>query len=243
MKRKSKVSLVACQGIKREGVGGLPNSTREKLTEMFSLLLDHFGKQDWWPAETELEMMLGAILTQNTNWKNVEKAIENLKRRDLLSLKGLQSLSNKDLAKEIRPAGYFNVKAKRVRNLIDFVADRYRGELPQLLDDHTESLRQGLLSVRGIGPETADSILLYAARRPVFVVDAYTHRILTRHGMIDEGASYHELQSLFVDHLPDDVALYKEFHALIVRTGKECCRRRPLCDRCPLEQWGTPVIS
>ena len=206
--------------------------------EMFDLLLNHFGPQNWWPAETDLEVMVGAVLTQNTNWKNVEKAIENLKRKDLLSLESLCSLTVTELAQEIRPAGYFNIKARRLKNLINFVVKQYQADLSVFFGDETRSLREGLLSVKGIGPETADSILLYAARRPVFVIDAYTHRILGRHGMSDGETSYYELQDLFIDHLPEDPALFNEFHALIVQTGKNYCKKKPACSRCPLEQWG-----
>jgi endonuclease-3 related protein len=214
------------------------NLTGQRLMEMFNLMLDHFGPQDWWPAETELEMMVGAVLTQNTNWKNVERAIENLQRREWLSLEGLRSRAVTELAQEIRPAGYFNIKAKRLKNLIDFIADHYHSDLSLFFKDGTQTLREGLLSVNGIGPETADSILLYAARRPVFVIDAYTHRIVSRHGMIEEQTDYYELQELFMEHLYEDSALFGEFHALIVRTGKEYCRKKPLCNRCPLEEWG-----
>jgi endonuclease III related protein len=211
--------------------------TGRGLKEMFDLLLDHFGPQKWWPAETELEMMVGAVLTQNTSWKNVEKAIEHLKTRELLSLEGLRTIHREALAHHIRPAGYYNVKAKRLKNLIDFIFESYGGELPLLLEERTDRLREGLLSINGIGPETADSILLYAARRPIFVVDAYTHRILTRHGMLDEASGYEEMQNLFLDHLPEDEGLFNEFHALIVQTGKGFCKRRPLCASCPLKDW------
>lgn len=212
--------------------------------EMFDLLLNHFGPQNWWPAETDLEVMVGAVLTQNTNWKNVEKAIENLKRKDLLSLESLCSLTVTELAQEIRPAGYFNIKARRLKNLINFVVKQYQADLSVFFGDETRSLREGLLSVKGIGPETADSILLYAARRPVFVIDAYTHRILGRHGMSDGETSYYELQDLFIDHLPEDPALFNEFHALIVQTGKNYCKKKPACSCCPLGQWGpdTPPV-
>jgi endonuclease-3 related protein len=206
--------------------------------DMFKLLFNHFGPQSWWPAQTELEVMVGAVLTQNTNWRNVEKAIDNLKQRGILSLHGLHALSIPELAEQIRPAGYFNIKAKRLKNLIEFVVDRYGADLSRFLEEEILSLRNGLLSVNGIGPETADSILLYAAHRPVFVVDAYTHRILSRHGMVDDEASYNDLQALFMEHLPDDPALFNEFHALIVMTGKNYCRRKPLCNRCPLAEWG-----
>ena len=214
------------------------SDTGQRLREMFDLLLAHFGPQNWWPAETALEMMVGAVLTQNTNWKNVEKAIENLKKLDLISIDTLYSLSVTALAQEIRPAGYFNIKAKRIKNLIDFIVDRYKGNLLMLLEDNTQNLREGLLSVKGVGPETADSILLYAARRPVFVVDSYTHRILNRHGMSEEQVAYEELQELFMDNLPEDDSLFNEFHALIVQTGKNYCHGKLHCDRCPLEHWG-----
>ena len=214
---------------------------RMSLIEMFNLLLDHFGPQHWWPAETELEVMIGAVLTQNTNWKNVEMAIQSLKNRGLISLERLFSVAETDLAQEIRPAGYYNVKAGRLKNLICFIMDQYKGDLSALLDDEPQILRQGLLSVKGIGPETADSILLYAAKRPVFVIDTYTHRILRRHGMADEQTSYHELQQIFTKSLPENAAYFNEFHALIVQTGKNYCRKTPLCPRCPLEKWCPPI--
>lgn len=211
----------------------------QRLMEMFDLLLAHFGPQNWWPAKTELEVMIGAILTQNTNWTNVEKAISNLKKKDLVSLDRLVSLSIEDLAKEIRPAGYYNIKAKRLKNLINFISEQYGGDLAGLLQEETNRLREGLLSVNGVGPETADSIILYAANRPLFVIDTYTHRILSRHAMAGEEATYYELQGLFMDHLPEDAPLFNEFHALIVQAGKNYCRKNPLCEDCPLNQWGS----
>ncbi|RLC23167.1 MAG: endonuclease III domain-containing protein [Deltaproteobacteria bacterium] len=211
--------------------------TGKRLMEMFHLMLEHFGPRDWWPADTPLEVMVGAVLTQNTNWQNVEKAILRMKAAGLLSLDALRSVPAEALAREIRPSGYYNIKAGRLKNLVDFLWREYGGDLPRFLEDETGRMREGLLSIKGIGPETADSILLYAAGRPVFVVDAYTHRILSRHRMIGEEADYHELQALFMDHLPEDTGLYNEFHALIVQTGKEYCRRRPLCSSCPLEDW------
>jgi len=210
----------------------------QRLMEMFDLLLAHFGPQNWWPAKTELEVMIGAILTQNTNWANVEKAISNLKNKDLVSLDRLVSIPIGDLAKIIRPAGYYNIKAKRLKNLVDFIFDRYDGDLEGLLQEETERLREDLLSVNGVGPETADSIILYAAKRPIFVVDTYTHRILSRHAMVGEDATYYDLQGLFMDHLTEDTSLFNEFHAMIVLTGKSFCRKKPLCEDCPLNQWG-----
>jgi endonuclease-3 related protein len=204
---------------------------------MYNLLLAHYGPRNWWPADTELEVMIGAVLTQNTNWKNVEKAIENMKEKGLLSFEKLRCVTASELAQVIRPAGYYNIKAKRLKNLINFIGDRYDGDLSAFLEDETQILRQGLLSVNGIGPETADSILLYAVGRPIFVVDAYTHRILSRHGMVEEQATYQELQDLFMDNLPEISSMFNEFHAQIVETGKNYCRKNPLCDRCPLKQW------
>jgi endonuclease-3 related protein len=216
----------------------LPGSTAERLMEMFDLMLNHFGPQHWWPGEDALEMMVGAILTQNTSWNNVEKAIENLKKRGILNIEALNCIPISELAEEIRPAGYFNIKAARLKNLIKFIVERYDGDIPVLLMEKSDALRECLLSIKGVGPETADSILLYAVERPVFVIDTYTHRILNRHGLADDQASYYDLQELFTDNLAEDTGLFNEFHALIVRIGKEYCRRRPLCNICPLEKWG-----
>lgn len=212
-------------------------ATGQRLLEMFELLLAHFGPQNWWPADTPLEVMIGAILTQNTNWTNVEKAISNLKKRGLLSLDRLISLPEAELAEEIRPAGYYNIKARRLKNLLHFIADQYGADLTRLFDMKTQTMREALLSINGVGRETADSIVLYAANKPLFVVDAYTFRILSRHGMAPEEATYDDIQSLFMDHLPEDIPLYNEFHALIVLTGKNFCRKNPLCAACPLNQW------
>ncbi|MFH0844271.1 MAG: endonuclease III domain-containing protein [Pseudomonadota bacterium] len=213
-------------------------NTGHHLMEMVDLLLSHFGPQHWWPGETPLEVMVGAILTQNTNWNNVEKAIQNLKRKGLLSVHGLHSVTVQQLAEEIRPAGYFNIKSKRLKNLIHFLVECYEGKMALFLEDRTETLRNGLLSVKGIGPETADSILLYAVKRPLFVVDNYTYRILNRHGLVDDPVSYDDLQDLFMSNLPHDPQLFNEFHALIVCTGKNYCRKKPLCHPCPLNDWG-----
>lgn len=216
--------------------------TGRKLNEMFNLLYNHFGPQGWWPGETTLEVIVGTVLTQNTNWKNAAKAIENLKNRGLLSINALYSLKETDLAQEIQSAGYFNIKAKRLKNLINYIMDRYQGELSLFFEEDTQNLRESLLSIKGIGPETADSILLYAGNRPVFVIDAYTFRILLRHSMCDEQAAYYELQEIFMDNLPEDTKLFNEFHALIVQTGKEYCRKKPVCDACPLKEWETVSV-
>ena len=216
----------------------MEGTIRQVLKEMHHLLVRHFGRQHWWPGETPLEVMVGAILTQNTNWRNVEKAIDNVKQLDLLSFKALEDVPTHKLAEAIRPAGYYNVKAKRLKNLIHFIMSAYGGEWDRLACEKTAALREGLLSVKGIGPETADSILLYAMERPLFVIDAYTHRILNRHGLIEQEATYEDLQALFMDHLTDDPRLFNDFHALIVVTGKQFCKKRPICSICPLLEWG-----
>jgi endonuclease-3 related protein len=207
--------------------------------ELYGLMLSHFGPQHWWPGETALEVMVGAVLTQNTNWKNVEKAISRLKAKGLLSLKSIHKLSTPQLADEIKSSGYYQVKARRLKNLISFIMEHYEGALSSFLTDEMEKQRSGLLKVKGIGEETADSILLYAANRPTFVVDTYTYRLLCRHGMAPEAVTYGELQAIFMDNLPADPELFNEFHALIVRTGKAYCRKNtPRCELCPLREWG-----
>ena len=214
----------------------MDTATGETLMTIYNLLFTAYGPRNWWPAETQLEMMIGAILTQNTSWNNVEKAIQNLKKGDLLSIEALRDISVPTLAEHIRPAGYFNIKAKRLKNLIAFIQEEHDGDLNGLFSGDTETIRMKLLSVRGIGLETADSMILYGAGRALFVVDTYTHRILSRHNLIGEEAGYYDLQTLFMDNLPHEVELFKEFHALIVKTGKDYCRKNPLCPDCPLEQ-------
>ena len=204
------------------------------ITEIYSKLLSAFGPQHWWPGETPFEVMVGAILTQNTNWGNVEKAIANLKRRGVLGPHALHLLSHEELAALIRPAGYFNIKAKRLRNFLDYFIETYGGDVTRMRAQSLETLREELLAVKGIGPETADSILLYALDKPSFVIDAYTHRILARHFLITEEADYHEMQELMKASLQQDTALYNEYHALLVRVGKEFCKTKPQCEKCPL---------
>ena len=206
-----------------------------KVYEIYDILLSHFGPQGWWPGETEFEVMVGAVLTQNTNWVNVSKAIENLKKEDLLSFEKLHDLPVELLAEKIKPAGYFNLKAARLKNLLNFIAEEYGGSLEDMFAEDTLNLREYILTVKGIGPETADSILLYAGKKPVFVVDTYTHRIFSRHNVIAEEEGYYEIQEYFMLSLPEEEELYNEYHALIVRLGKEFCKKsKPLCSRCPL---------
>ncbi len=202
-------------------------------------MLERLGPQHWWPGDGPFEMMVGALLTQNTSWTNVEKAISNLKRMNLLTVKGIHEIPGEKLAEVIRPAGYFNIKAARLKNLVNMLMERYEGNIFRLFDEDTEVQRTTLLSVKGIGPETADSIILYAANKPVFVIDAYTYRILNRHNMANDQATYDEMQELFMSNLETDHKLFNEFHALIVRTGKLYCSKTPKCDDCPLNGWGS----
>jgi endonuclease-3 related protein len=211
------------------------SSVSDELEEIFRRLLAHFGPQHWWPGETPFEVMVGAILTQNTNWQNVEKALANLKRAGVLSLPAMASLSVEELAEYIRPAGYYNIKAGRLRNLFTMIAEHWDNDLEYLLQQPTSVLREHLLSVKGIGPETADSMVLYAADQPIFVVDTYTHRILLRHEIIPEEYDYFQIQELFMDNLHEDAALFNEYHALLVQVGKHFCKKsKPQCGGCPL---------
>lgn len=208
--------------------------TADLLAEVFRRLFSAYGPQGWWPGETPFEVCMGAILTQNTAWANVEKAIENLRSAGVFDPDSLLSLPHAELAALIRPAGYFNQKARKIKDFLSWFRDVRGFEAMEGME--TSALRESLLSIRGIGPETADSILLYALGRPVFVVDAYTIRILARHELIDPDADYHSVQCLFQDNLPRDPRMFNEFHALFVRLGKSRCRRRePLCEACPLE--------
>jgi endonuclease III related protein len=206
-----------------------------KLRLIYKKLYHFFGPQGWWPGETPFEVMVGAILTQNTNWANVEKAINNLKKYKALSTRKLYKLSGVKIASLIRPAGYYNIKAGRLKNLLDFINDNYSGDIRQMFRGKTDKLRQGLLSVNGIGPETADSILLYALNKPIFVIDAYTRRVFSRHGFILEDCDYNTVQNLFSKNIRNEVKLFNEYHALIVKLGKDfCLKNKPKCDICPL---------
>lgn len=210
---------------------------RSTLTEIYTRLLEAFGPQHWWPAQTQFEVIVGAILTQNTNWKNVEKALTNLKCKKLLSPKAFQNISQSQLAALIKPAGYFNIKSKRLKNFISFLFKEYGGSLRKMGKEDCSILRQKLLSVNGIGPETADSILLYAFNNPVFVVDAYTKRILYRHNIIDHRENYNAVQNMFMRSLKRNVQMFNEYHALIVQLGKDHCRVNPRCEQCVLNDF------
>lgn len=208
----------------------------EQLTEIYQLLFDRFGPQHWWPGETQFEIITGAVLTQNTSWANVEKAIANLKSAHLLTPEKLHHLNVSQLAELIRPAGYYNIKAKRLKNFLAWLFQDYNGRLENLENLDTDRLRAELLAVKGIGRETADSILLYAFDRPIFVVDAYTARVAVRHELIGPEADYEQLRDLFQSNLPQKPQLFNEYHALLVRLGKEFCRPVAKCPGCPLEK-------
>ncbi len=208
--------------------------TETALLKMHRKLSEHFGPLNWWPGETPFEIAVGAILTQNTNWSNVEKAITNLKSQGALAPKALYALPEQELARLIRPSGYYNMKAGRLRSFLRFLFERYGGSLRKMFLAPTDDLRVELLAINGIGPETADSILLYAGGKQTFVIDAYTRRALSRHGLIDGNEDYEDIRRLMEANLPRDVALYNEFHAQFVNLGKHYCRPQPQCEGCPL---------
>lgn len=206
------------------------------IDDVFHRLLEAYGPQEWWPADSPFEMMVGAVLTQNTAWTNVEKAIANLRGASLLTTQAILGLPDNELAALLRPAGYFNVKARRLKALCAFLTDRNAADAPERLAGQgtAAELRAALLAVHGVGEETADSILLYGLNLPLFVVDAYTRRIFGRLGHLDGAESYAAIQSMFHRRLPADPDLYNEYHALIVHLGKHVCRPKPRCATCPL---------
>ncbi len=219
----------------RIGASQRPASTQPVLREYYDALFAAHGPQHWWPGCTPFEVIVGAILTQNTSWSNVEPAIENLRREKLLTPRAIASVSLTRLARLIRSSGYFRQKAKKLKAFVRFLRAEYHGSLAEMFRTPTPALREELLAVHGIGPETADSILLYAGKHPVFVVDAYTRRILERHSLAEAKHSYEDLRQLFERSLSAGAALYNEFHALIVHTGKHYCRARdPRCNECAL---------
>jgi endonuclease-3 related protein len=207
------------------------------LREAYERMLAAFGPQHWWPGESPFEIMVGAVLVQNTAWRNVERAIANLRDAAVMNPRALYDLPPAELAELIRPAGYYQVKTKRLRNLLQFIVEQYDASLEAMFRTSLQTLREQLLAVHGIGPETADAILLYAGGMPTFVVDTYAHRVLARHGWIGYDATYDEIKDYFESELPHDAALFNEYHALLVRVGKENCKRSvPLCETCPLAE-------
>lgn len=224
----------AAYGRRRWGVREGP----PPLDQYYNSLLTAFGPQHWWPGKTQFEVIVGAILTQNTSWTNVARAIENLRGERLLSPTAIETVALDRLEVLIRPSGYFRQKARKLKAFCAFLRAEYRGSLKRMFEAPTIVLREKLLGVFGIGPETADSILLYAGEHPVFVVDAYTKRMLARHGWATREAKYEDLRSMVEQQFPGDTERFNEFHALIVNTGKNYCRAQdPLCGECPLGRY------
>jgi endonuclease-3 related protein len=205
------------------------------LMNIYRKLYQAYGPRDWWPAETSFEVMVGAILTQNTSWRNVEKAIQKLKGKGVLNPEGIHHLKKTQLASLIKSSGYYRIKTDRVKAFVNFLFEEFDGDLKRMGRERLGELREKLLGVKGIGPETADSILLYGLKKSIFVVDAYTKRILSRHKMILENTAYEEVQKLFMEHLPLDEKLFNEYHALLVHLGKTVCKKIPRCDICPIK--------
>ena len=205
------------------------------LMDIYNLLLKKNGPQHWWPGDSPFEVMVGAILTQNTSWSNVEKAINNLKENNLLSIESISDIKEEKLAELIKPAGYFNQKTFKLKRLVKFLNDEFNGDIESMKKLSLSHLRESLLSINGIGPETADSILLYALQKPIFVIDTYTARLTNRLEIFFEPPDYHTLQEYFMDHILEDIKLYNDFHAQIVVHGKDTCKKsKPKCDVCPL---------
>jgi endonuclease-3 related protein len=206
-----------------------------RLLEIYDRLEGHFGNLHWWPADSPFEVIVGAILTQNTAWRNVTYAIENLTKADILTPQGIYETPFDTLAALIRPSGYHHVKARRLAAFVGFLSDNYYGILDHMFAQDYRLLRSNLLQIYGIGEETADSILLYAGAKPIFVIDAYTRRILSRHGLASGKERYSDLQALFMDNLPTSTVLFKQYHALLVNAGKTFCRKVRHCEACPLK--------
>lgn len=216
----------------------------EALRRYYQTLFQQLGAQRWWPARTRLEVILGAILTQNTSWRNAALAIRELRRTGLLNLRKLEKASREEIESSIRSAGFFRQKAVTIRNFVDWLRDAHHGSLRALFARPPDELRRDLLNIRGLGPETADAILLYAGRHPFFVADAYTRRILVRHALVAPRASYAEVQAFLHRHMPREQALFNEFHALLVEVGKWHCRRElPRCEACPLREFLPPEVG
>ena len=215
----------------------MPNrrvNENERLLLIYDLLDAHFGDLKWWPGDSPFEVIVGAILTQNTAWRNVEIAIDNLKSKGVLSPEGILATEDAVLAEVIRSSGYHHVKTGRLKSFVRYLYEEYGGNLEDMFSENLRTLRDKLLTVRGIGEETADSILLYGGSKPIFVIDAYTRRILERHDLIHADTTYTNIQTLFMNHLPQSVPLYNQYHALLVNAGKHFCKKTPRCQECPL---------
>jgi endonuclease III related protein len=230
------VSTNVSGGYGRCDMATAPGPTRRHLLRVYERLRARFGHAGWWPGESAFEVCVGAILVQNTAWANVERTLESLSRRGRLSFRGLHGLPVSRLAPLLRSSGTFRVKARRLRAFLDFLGSEYEGRVEAMKAERPEDLRRKLLAVHGIGPETADSIALYAASHPLFVVDAYTRRVFGRLGLLRGDESYAEAQRLLMDRLPRDAGLYNDYHAQLVRLAKDHCRPRPRCQECPLDR-------
>jgi endonuclease-3 related protein len=209
-------------------------SLGQALLNIYNWLLSHYGPQHWWPAQAPFEVIVGAILTQSAAWGNVEKAIANLRATKALSPRALRDLPISELATLVHPCGYYNAKALKLKSFAYWLGNHYDDDLDRLFAKSIDDLRQQLIAVHGIGQETADSIILYAANKPIFVIDAYTRRIINRIGLAPNKNSYAAYQALFMEHLPPDAGLFNEYHALLVCLGKKACCSHPLCPQCCL---------
>ena len=205
-----------------------------RIYKIYENLFEFYGPQNWWPADDAFECVVGAILTQNTSWKNVEMSINNIKSEMSLSINNIYEITVEELSRLIKPSGYYNQKALRLKGFVEFIYNKYNGKIENMLPVNKNELRLQLLSVKGIGPETADSILLYALNKPVFVTDKYTYRIFYRHGIIPGNSTYEQAQKIFLNNLPEDSSLFNEYHALIVKVGKNHCGKKADCSDCPL---------
>jgi len=208
---------------------------RDILLKIYNSLYNYFGPLKWWPGDTPFEIMVGAILTQNTSWSNAEKAIDNLKKENLLEPEKLYRINQEKLAQLIKSSGYYNIKAQRLKNFLNLFVNEFEGSAEKMFSDDSGELRKKLLNVNGIGPETADSILLYAGKKPFFVVDTYTKRVFSRHKLISKDSTYYQIQEFFSQNLDGNVELFNEFHAQIVMLGKTICTsKNPDCAKCPI---------
>jgi endonuclease-3 related protein len=223
------------QHTESEGTAHNAHSLNHQLTEIYRLLLARYSPQHWWPADTAFEVIVGAILTQSAAWGNVEKAISNLKQARVMNPASLRKLPLSKLAKLIYPSGYYNAKALKLKSFVEHLEEAHEDSLERLFSLDIHRLRSELLNIHGIGPETADSIILYAAHKPIFVIDAYTRRILSRLGLNPSMDNYPAFQAIFTGNLPADEKLFNEYHALLVRHGKDVCKKVPLCDNCCLK--------
>lgn len=212
----------------------MSNKKRDELLEIYRLLRESFGHRNWWPADSAFEVVIGAILTQNVSWKNASRAIDGLKQASMLDPVALHDSAAEDIAPLIKPSRFYNMKALKVKNFMDFYFKEYGCDMGSMFAESPDILRKKLLAIKGLGQETVDSILLYACDMPAFVVDAYTKRIFQRYGIFKKEPSYEEVRRYFTENLPEDVALYNDFHAQIVHLGNSICKTRPLCGSCPI---------